>query len=74
MFVNRMKYRSERYQVRRLIPLGDLEKRASELNKNSEIIVHCKSGGRSSKAVEYLRKSGFTNVKNLDRRDPRLER
>ena len=48
-----------------LIPLGDLEKRASELNRNSEIVVHCKSGGRSSKAVEYLRKSGFTNVKNL---------
>ena len=49
----------------RLIPLGDLEKRASELDKTSEIIVHCKSGGRSSKAVDYLRKAGFTNVKNL---------
>ena len=49
----------------KLIPLGDLEKRVSELDPNSELIVHCKSGGRSSKAVEYLRKSGFKNVKNL---------
>jgi len=48
-----------------LIPLGDLEKRAGELDRSAEIIVHCKSGGRSSKAVELLRKSGFPNVKNL---------
>ena len=49
----------------KLIPLGDLEKRTSELDRSAEIIVHCKSGGRSSKAVEYLRKSGYANVKNL---------
>ncbi len=49
----------------KLIPLGDLEKRIGELNPQGELIVHCKSGGRSSKAVEFLRKSGFTNVKNL---------
>ncbi len=48
-----------------LIPLGDLEKRSGELDRSAEIIVHCKSGGRSSKAVEYLRKSGFSNVSNL---------
>jgi len=48
-----------------LIPLGDLEKRSGELDPSAEIIVHCKSGGRSSKAVEYLRKSGFSNVSNL---------
>ncbi len=49
----------------KLIPLGDLEKRMSELDPAQETIVHCKSGGRSSKAVESLRKAGFTNVKNL---------
>ena len=30
-----------------------------------EIIVHCKLGGRSAKAVDLLRKAGFSNVKNL---------
>ena len=48
-----------------LIPLGELERRSGELEKSAEIIVHCKSGGRSAKAVEYLRKSGFHNVTNL---------
>lgn len=48
-----------------LIPLGDLEKRIAELDRSAEIVVHCKSGGRSSKAVEFLRKSGYSNVKNL---------
>ena len=48
-----------------LIPLGDLEKRIAELDRSAEIVVHCKSGGRSSKAVEFLRKNGYSNVKNL---------
>ena len=48
-----------------LIPLGELERRSGELEKATEIVVHCKSGGRSAKAVEYLRKSGFHNVNNL---------
>jgi len=48
-----------------LIPLNDLPKRAGELDPNREIVVHCKLGGRSAKAVDFLRQSGFTNVHNL---------
>ena len=48
-----------------LIPLGDLPKRVSELDSVREIVVHCKMGGRSTKAVEFLRKSGFSRVHNL---------
>jgi molybdopterin/thiamine biosynthesis adenylyltransferase/rhodanese-related sulfurtransferase len=50
-----------------LIPVGDIERRASELadKKNSEIVVHCKSGARSQKAAVALQKAGFTNVSNL---------
>src|SRR5580698_1536844 len=48
-----------------LIPLNDLPKRVSELDKSKEIVVHCKMGGRSAKAVDYLRQQGFTNVHNL---------
>jgi adenylyltransferase/sulfurtransferase len=48
-----------------LIPLNDLPKRVSELDSSHEIVVHCKLGGRSAKAVEFLRQSGFTKVHNL---------
>jgi adenylyltransferase/sulfurtransferase len=48
-----------------LIPLNDLPKRVGELDPGQEIVVHCKLGGRSAKAVDFLRQSGFTNVHNL---------
>src|SRR5581483_7768787 len=48
-----------------LIPLNDLPKRVGELDRDREIVAHCKSGGRSAKAVDFLRQQGFTNVKNL---------
>ncbi|HEV2962189.1 MAG TPA: molybdopterin-synthase adenylyltransferase MoeB [Candidatus Angelobacter sp.] len=48
-----------------LIPLNDLPKRVNELDPDKEMVVHCKMGGRSAMAVEFLHKSGFTKVKNL---------
>src|SRR5689334_21568614 len=48
-----------------LIPLGDLPKRVNELDSSREIVAHCKMGGRSAKAVEFLRQAGFTKVRNL---------
>ena len=48
-----------------LIPLNDLPKRVSELDPSKEIVVHCKLGGRSAKAADFLRQSGFTKVHNL---------
>ena len=48
-----------------LIPLGQLPQRVGELNKNDEIVVHCKLGGRSTQAVELLMANGFKHVKNL---------
>ncbi len=48
-----------------LIPLGDLPKRVSELNSADEFVVHCKSGQRSAKAVDFLKSAGFGKVKNL---------
>jgi sulfur-carrier protein adenylyltransferase/sulfurtransferase len=49
----------------KLIPLNDLPKRLSELDPAKETVVHCRGGGRSSKAVEFLQARGFGNVKNL---------
>ena len=48
-----------------LIPLKDLPKRINELDTAKEIIVHCKVGGRSRQAVEFMKQSGFRKVKNL---------
>ena len=58
------------YQINRiagstLIPLGEVPKRYRELDPNEEIVVHCKMGGRSAKAADFLRSVGFKNVLNL---------
>src|SRR3989454_2226966 len=58
------------YQINRipgseLIPLGDVPKRVNELNPDDEIVVHCKTGGRSAKAADFLRSVGFKKVLNL---------
>ncbi len=49
----------------KLIPLGDLQKRLNELNTTDEFVVHCRSGVRSGKAVEFMKQSGFKNVRNM---------
>jgi molybdopterin/thiamine biosynthesis adenylyltransferase/rhodanese-related sulfurtransferase len=63
-----------------LIPVGDLPKRVNELDSSREIIAHCRSGVRSAKAVNFLRRAGFRKVYNLtggilawaDKIDPRM--
>ena len=48
-----------------LIPLGDLPTRLSELEGRDDMIVHCKSGVRSGKAVKLLRDAGYSRARNL---------
>jgi len=48
-----------------LIPLPELAKRISELDANRNIVTVCKMGPRGAKAVQVLRKAGFTHVWNL---------
>ncbi|WP_425391007.1 rhodanese-like domain-containing protein [Ekhidna sp.] len=52
----------------KLIPLGDLPNRLSEIEhmKDEEVIVHCKSGARSGRAKKYLNSQGFSNVRNME--------
>ena len=47
------------------VPLGTLPQRLAELSKDAEIVVHCKTGGRSARAVQLLRDAGFRKVRNL---------
>jgi len=49
----------------KLIPLGEVPKRMNELDSADEIVVHCKSGMRSARAVDLLMKSGFGKIHNL---------
>jgi len=44
----------------RLIPLGQVLDRVSEIDAGRETVVHCKMGGRSAKAIETLQRAGFT--------------
>jgi adenylyltransferase/sulfurtransferase len=48
-----------------LIPLGQLAARLSELDSADEMVVFCKSGTRSARALELLVSAGFRKVKNL---------
>jgi len=47
------------------IPLGSLPLRFSELPAADEIVVYCRTGGRSAQAVQFLRNQGFQNASNL---------
>lgn len=50
----------------KLIPLGQILNRMSEIDESKETIVHCKGGGRSAQAIEALRRAGFQGeLKNL---------
>ncbi|MBE9523928.1 MAG: molybdenum cofactor biosynthesis protein MoeB, partial [Chloroflexi bacterium] len=48
-----------------LIPLGQLASRMSELDSAEEIVLFCKVGPRSTRALEVLASAGFRKVKNL---------
>jgi sulfur-carrier protein adenylyltransferase/sulfurtransferase len=49
----------------KLIPLGTVVQRQSEIPREGVVVIHCKVGGRSRQAVEALKKEGYTNLLNL---------
>jgi adenylyltransferase/sulfurtransferase len=54
-----------RIEGARLVPLGTLPERLHEFDSSRTYVLHCKSGARSAKAVEVLRKAGFRRLHNL---------
>jgi molybdopterin/thiamine biosynthesis adenylyltransferase/rhodanese-related sulfurtransferase/molybdopterin converting factor small subunit len=48
-----------------VIPLGELPNRLAELDRSKDLLVHCKMGGRSAKAVTLLREHGFDRAYNV---------
>lgn len=50
----------------RLIPLGELPARLSELDSADDIVLQCKSGTRSARALHILQEAGFKKLSNLE--------
>ena len=50
-----------------LIPLGDILDRASEIDKEKQVVIHCRSGKRSATAIQALETQlGFKNLYNFN--------
>ena len=47
------------------IPLGELAQSLAKLSKEDEIVVYCRTGGRSGNAVQFLVQNGYEKAKNL---------
>jgi adenylyltransferase/sulfurtransferase len=66
----------------KLIPQNDVPKRLSEIDRDREVIVHCRSGARSQRIAEFLQQSGYPRVANLaggilawsDEIDPKVQK
>lgn len=48
------------------LPMMEVPARMSEVPTDAEVVVVCRSGGRSSQVVGYLMGNGWENVRNLD--------
>ena len=49
-----------------LIPMGQIPSSLNRFDRDEEVVVVCRSGGRSSQVCQYLRASGFDKVINMD--------
>jgi adenylyltransferase/sulfurtransferase len=66
----------------KLIPQNDVPQRLGEIDRDREVVVHCKSGGRSQRIAEFLKQSGYPRVANVaggilawsDEIDPKVQK
>jgi len=49
----------------KLIPQNDVPNRLGEIDREREVVVHCRSGARSQRIAEFLKQAGYPNVSNL---------
>jgi len=65
-----------------LIPQNQVPQRLAEIPRDREVVVQCRSGGRSQRIAEFLAQQGYANVKNLaggilawaDQIDPKVQK
>jgi adenylyltransferase/sulfurtransferase len=50
----------------RLIALNELPKRLAKLARDAPLAIHCKTGGRSARAVKILQEAGFQNAFSVE--------
>ena len=48
-----------------LIPLAQVPDNLDKISRDQKVIVHCRSGARSGRIVQYLEQQGYTEVYNL---------
>ena len=66
----------------KLIPQNDVPQRLAEIDRDREVVVHCKSGGRSQRIAEFLLQQGYPRVANVaggilawsDEIDPKVQK
>jgi sulfur-carrier protein adenylyltransferase/sulfurtransferase len=66
----------------KLIPQNDVPQRLAEIDREREVVVHCRSGARSQRIAEFLKQSGYPRVVNVaggilawsDEIDPRVQK
>ena len=66
----------------KLIPQNDVPQRMAEIDRDREVVVHCRSGARSQRIAEYLKQQGYPRVANLaggilawsDEIDPKVQK
>jgi rhodanese-related sulfurtransferase len=61
-----VEYAEEHISGAKLIPLGQLERRASEIDRNQPLVVMCRSGKRGAEGLKKLEALGFTAGRNLE--------
>lgn len=62
---NQDEFNERRIEGSHLIPLPVLAERFGELDPSVDMVVHCRLGGRSAKAIQFLQSKGFTKLRNL---------
>ena len=60
-----VEHAEEHVEGAQLIPLGELERRASEITRERPLVVMCRSGKRGDQALATLQALGFSEAKNL---------
>jgi sulfur-carrier protein adenylyltransferase/sulfurtransferase len=66
----------------KLIPQNDVPQRLAEIDRDREVVVHCRSGARSQKIAEFLKQAGYPRVVNVaggilawsDEIDPKVQK
>ena len=59
-------YAGSKIEGAKLIPLQEFERRHVEIPKDKDVVLYCQNGIRSIMACRYLKKLGFSRVKNME--------